>query len=120
MKAYWDSSALVEATSDLNLRVRLRAEGGLTRTHALAETFSALTSGNLAIRVDADAAAETIENLAEDLEFVDLSAKETLAALKQARKRESRYLPQRPGHRAPSHPAGARVRRDGTAPICPA
>lgn len=87
MKAYWDSSALVEATSDLDLRLRLRNEGGITRTHALAEVFSAPTSGNLAFRLDADAAAETIENLAADLEFIDLSARETLLALRHARKR---------------------------------
>jgi hypothetical protein len=46
MKVYWDSSALVEACADPALRGRLRAEGGVTRTHALAETFSALTAGN--------------------------------------------------------------------------
>jgi hypothetical protein len=54
MKAYWDSSALVEATSDLILRTRLRSDGGITRTHALAEVFSALTGGNLSIRLEAD------------------------------------------------------------------
>jgi predicted nucleic acid-binding protein len=37
--------------------------------------------------MDAQEAAETLENLAADLEFVDLSAGETLAALKQARRR---------------------------------
>jgi predicted nucleic acid-binding protein len=87
VKAYWDSSALVQATSDLALRKRLHTERGLTRTHALAETFSALTGGNLSLRLDADAAVRTLENLAKDLDFVDLTAQETLQALKQARRR---------------------------------
>ena len=87
MKAYWDSSALVQACSDLPLRSRLNTERGLTRTHALAEIFSALTGGNLSIRLDADAAARTLENLAKDLDFVDLSPQETLRALKQGRQR---------------------------------
>jgi hypothetical protein len=36
MKAYWDSSALVQATADLALRTRLNRDRGITRTHALA------------------------------------------------------------------------------------
>ena len=76
MKAYWDSSALVEATSDITLRTRLRSDRGLTRTHSLAEVFSALTGGNLAIRLEADAAARTVDNLASDLDFVDLTIEE--------------------------------------------
>jgi hypothetical protein len=87
MKSYWDSSALVEASADLTLRKRLHSERGVTRTHALAETFSALTAGNLAIRLAADAAAQTVANLAQDLDFVDLTPQETLQAFKQARKR---------------------------------
>jgi predicted nucleic acid-binding protein len=87
MKAYWDSSALVQASSDLALRRRLNTERGLTRTHALAESFSALTGGNLSIRLDADAAARTVESLAHDLDFVDLTPQETLKALKEARRR---------------------------------
>ncbi len=87
MKDYWDSSALVEASADIALRTRLRTDRGITRTHALAECFSALTAGGLAVRLDADAAARIVENLAQDLDFVDLSAPEVLSALKQARKR---------------------------------
>jgi predicted nucleic acid-binding protein len=87
MKAYWDSSALVEATIDLALRTRLRSERGVTRTHTLAESFSALTAGGLAVRMEADAAAQTLESLCGDLDFVDLTSAEVLAALKQARKR---------------------------------
>jgi predicted nucleic acid-binding protein len=87
MKAYWDSSALVQASADLALRRRLHAERGFTRSHTLAEIFSALTAGNLAIRLDADGAAQAVESLGQDLDFVDLTPQEMLAALKQARKR---------------------------------
>lgn len=87
MKAYWDSSALVAASANLTLRRRLRTDGGITRPHALAETFSALTGGNLTIRLDANAAAQMLQNLAQDLDFVDLTPQEMLAGFKQARKR---------------------------------
>jgi predicted nucleic acid-binding protein len=87
MRDYWDSSALVAATADLALRNRLRSDGGITRTHSLAEMFSALTAGNLGVRLDADGAARVVDNLARDLDFIDLSAAEVLSALKQARKR---------------------------------
>jgi hypothetical protein len=87
MKAYWDSGALFQSAGDLQLRTRLRKERGSTRTHALAETFSALTGGRLAIRLDAKAAAEMVGNLASDLDFIDLTAEEVLSALKQAQKR---------------------------------
>ena len=86
MKAYWDSSALVEALGDIKLRTRLSQERGFTRTHALAEIFSALTGGRLAIRLDANAAAELINTLVE-LDFVDLSAGEVIAVLKEAQSR---------------------------------
>jgi predicted nucleic acid-binding protein len=87
MKAYWDSSALIEATQNLPLRRRLDAEKGVMRTHSQAECFSALTGGNLAIRVDADGAVRLLEGLSADLEFVDLDIKEVLDALKTAKKR---------------------------------
>lgn len=87
MKTYWDSSALLEAISDPTgaLRRRLRKERGITRTHALAEVFSALT-GNPVTRVEADEAAIAVENLAADLDFVDVDAEEVIVALKKARK----------------------------------
>jgi len=69
------------------LRARLHRDGGFTRTHSLAEMFSTLTGGNLAFRLDADAAAQTIASLARELAFHDLSAEEVLTALKAARKR---------------------------------
>ena len=87
MKAYWDSSAVIEACSSPVLRARLHRERGFTRTHTLAEVFSTLTGGNLAIRLDADAAAQTAGNLAADLDFLDLTAAEVLKAMNEARKK---------------------------------
>ena len=86
MKAYWDSSALIEAVKDSALRARLHQEKGVTRTHTLSEVFSTLT-GNPALRFDADYAAQVTEQLAGDLEFTDLSAIEVIAALKKARRK---------------------------------
>jgi predicted nucleic acid-binding protein len=86
VKAYWDSSALVEAVNDQAVRLKLRNEKGFTRTHSLSETFAALT-GNPKLRFEADYAVQTIEELAEDLEFVDLSSTEVIAALKRARRK---------------------------------
>ena len=86
MKAYWDASALVDACADLELRSRVKRERPFTRTHSLAEIFSALTGGgNLGIRVDANEAHATIEDLARDLDFVDLTPTEVLTAFKTAR-----------------------------------
>ena len=87
MKAYWDSSAVIEACNNPVLRARLHRERGLTRTHTLAEVFSTLTGGNLAFRLDADEAAQTVANLATDLDFHDLAAADGLTALKEARKK---------------------------------
>ena len=85
MKYYWDTSALIQAAILPELRFRLRQERAVTRTHTLAEAFSAFTGGNLALRVDADEAALIIEDLAADLQFVDLDKSEVLTALKSAR-----------------------------------
>jgi predicted nucleic acid-binding protein len=85
MKNYWDSSALVETTVNLALRRRLQDEGGGTRPHALSEMFSALTAGNASIRTDAETAARIIEELAGELDFIDLTAGEIVAALKRAK-----------------------------------
>ena len=87
MRAYWDSSAVIEACNSAALRLRLHEERGLTRTHTLAEVFSTLAGGNLAFRLDADEAAQTVASLAADLDFHDLTAAEVLTALKEARKK---------------------------------
>ena len=87
MKAYWDTSALVEATMDQALRSRVKREQPYTRTHSLAEAFSALTGGNLGIRLEADDAAATLQNLAEDIELVELDKADVLSAFKSARRK---------------------------------
>ena len=86
MKAYWDSSALVEACNNPQIKARLETERAYTRPHALAETFASLT-GNPATRIDADSAARILERLALSLDFVDLSGAEVVTALKNARAR---------------------------------
>ena len=84
MSAYWDSSALVEAVFEPRLNDRLRHERGVTRPHSLAEVFSTLT-GNPVTRIPADDAALVVETLARSLDFIDLDAAETTAAMKRAR-----------------------------------
>jgi predicted nucleic acid-binding protein len=90
MKAYWDSSAIVAAWINPETRVRLHQERGVTRTHALAEIFSAFTGGNLTIRQDAGDAARTVTDLARDLDFVDLGKADILQALQSARAKGER------------------------------
>lgn len=85
MKAYWDASALVETHVDDDLHARLKNEGAFTRTHSLSEIFSTLTGGRFAPRSDANDAVKTVEDLAQYLEFVDLTSSEVIAALKKAR-----------------------------------
>ena len=85
MKTYWDSSALAQTVWDLDLQSRLHNERGFTRSHALAETFSAIT-GNPKTRIDTDDAVAFLHSLVVSLDFVDLTAAEMLAALKSARK----------------------------------
>ena len=86
MKPYWDSSALVQTVLDDGTHERLKREGGFTRTHTLSETFSVLT-GRAHLRMEANAAHKTIQEIARHLEFVDLTADEILAALAHAQKR---------------------------------
>ena len=86
MKAYWDSSALVQSLADPELQRRLRRERGFTRSHALAETYSALT-GNPVTRVNADDAAEFVKSLSQSLDFVEIIVPEILSALKMARQK---------------------------------
>lgn len=81
MIAYWDSSAVVEALQDPAIRKRLRLEGGVTRSHTLAEVFSTLTGGRLGFRCQPDDASQMIAEVAGNLKFVELDARETLHAL---------------------------------------
>jgi predicted nucleic acid-binding protein len=89
---YWDTSALMRFILDK----RTTDIEGITRTHTLAELFSALTgSGWQEIlpggsqrqwRMGLILAAKKIGEIRERLQFVDLSADEVLAALNDARK----------------------------------
>jgi len=85
MKAYWDSSALVDALHDQNLRDKIRPDTAVTRPHSLAEVFSTLTKG-LNFRYPAEDAAKILSELKADMAFVELSAGETQAAINQASK----------------------------------
>jgi predicted nucleic acid-binding protein len=84
MKTYWDSSALVEAVLDPKLRQRLATAQSTTRAHALSEVFGTLTGGRLGVKFGPNEAAEVMGELAADLEFVELNAREILAALHDA------------------------------------
>jgi len=86
MIAYWDSSALVEATQNVRVRSVLRKHSGITRLHALSEVFSTLTGGRLGFRCQPDDAAHIGSELAGDLKFVELNEREVLLALASARK----------------------------------
>lgn len=85
MKTYWDSSALVKTLKSPAHRDRLTKGEHWTRPHALAECFSALTGGTLGFKVDADDATEWLNELAEELQFVELTAADTQVALRLAR-----------------------------------
>ncbi len=95
MKAYWDTSALVEAIIATPAAVAAfdAEHERITRAHTLAETFSQLTKGTLRnaqgelIALLADDAAKTIEAWAGRMSIVALDGKQILAALKQAQKK---------------------------------
>jgi predicted nucleic acid-binding protein len=87
MKGYWDSSALVKATMNPLLRSQIESDRGFTRSHSLAEVFSALTAGNLSIRLDADDAANVVISLLAHLDFVEITAVEIGDALKAAKRK---------------------------------
>lgn len=81
MKRYWDASGLVEALHDESVRLKVTKDSAVTRLHSFSEVFSTLTGGRLGFRYAPDDAAEIISSLARDLEVVDLSPEESLAAL---------------------------------------
>ena len=80
MRTYWDSSALIEALHDAKLRSRIRPGANGTRPHSLAEVFSTLTKG-VNFRYSPSDAAKMAEDLAKDLDFIELSAAETVSVL---------------------------------------
>ncbi len=83
MKTYWDSSALVNVLHNTELRNRIKLGDNATRPHSLAELFSTLTKG-VNYRYSPLDAANMIADLKADLDFVELSADETLSALREA------------------------------------
>jgi len=92
MKVYWDTSALVRYYREQ----RVPEISGVTRTHSLAELFSALTGRGIEIltadgtlkhkRFSMVAAAEVVKQVRARLEFVDLSPDEVIFAIQRAEK----------------------------------
>ena len=83
MKTYWDSSALVEALHDQNLRDRIRPRAAVTRPHSLAEVFSTLTKG-VNFRYPPADAAKILADLKSDLDFVELTAEDAIGTINEA------------------------------------
>jgi hypothetical protein len=92
MTVYWDSSAIVQFYA----QGRVSEISGVTRVHSLAEVFSALTGGGFLLvmpdgskrhkRLSLAAAAIVLSRIYDQLKFLELTAEETLAAIKEARK----------------------------------
>ncbi len=87
MKRYWDASALIDALHDSRVEQKALEPEQWTRPHALAETFATLTGGRLGFRYLPDDAAALIRELTLNMNFVELDAGETLAALDVAQQR---------------------------------
>ena len=83
MKTYWDSSALVEALHNQNLRDQIRFHVAVTRPHSLAEVFSTLTKG-VNFRYAAEDAAKMLADLKADLDFVELTADDAIKTINDA------------------------------------
>jgi predicted nucleic acid-binding protein len=92
MKVYWDTSALVRFYRDK----RIHDINGITRSHSLAELFSALTGRGIEImtkdgtpkhkRFSLRLAAAVVNEISARLEFVDLTPAEVLLAIQNAAK----------------------------------
>ena len=87
MKRYWDASALIDALHDSRVERKALEPEQWTRPHALAETFATLTGGRLGFRYLPDDAAALIREITRTMNFVELDAAETLAALDVAQRR---------------------------------
>ena len=93
MTVYWDSSAIVTYYA----QAKVGDISGVTRVHSLAEVFSALTGGGfLALmpdgyarhkKLNTAAGALVVSRIFSQLKFIELTADETLAAIKDARKK---------------------------------
>ena len=87
MKIYWDSSALLWFYA----RKRLAEISGVTRTHTLAEVFSALTGRGIMLQMEdgtlrqrkysPEIATAVVVQMHRQLDFVDISAEEVVQAL---------------------------------------
>jgi len=90
MKAFWDTSALVEVLIDSPAaRETFNAKHErLTRAHTLAETFAQLTGGRLVdangdrLQMTPDDAVNAIVERAGEMTVISLDAAQTLAAMK--------------------------------------
>src|SRR5712671_1855602 len=87
MRRYWDASALMDALHDPRVEHKSLEPDQWTRAHALVETFSTLNGGRLGFQYLPDAAAALIREISAGMNFVELDAAETLAALDAAQKR---------------------------------
>ncbi|HEV2329420.1 MAG TPA: hypothetical protein VGY56_11605 [Verrucomicrobiae bacterium] len=83
MKTYWDSSALIEALHDREMRERIKPDDNGTRPHALVELFSTLTKG-VDFRYPPDDAAKMLLSLVPRLNFFDLASSEVMDAIQNA------------------------------------
>ena len=83
---YWDASALVDAIHEARLEKLALEPDQWTRSHTLAEVFSTLTGGRLAVQYLPDDAAALIDEITANMRFVELDAKEVRAALSEAQK----------------------------------
>ena len=91
MKVYWDTSAIIWYFG----RGGLGEIRGVTRPHTLSETFSALTGGGFELvmpdgtrkhrRLSLRAASAVVSRFHPQLEYVELSANEIVAALQTAK-----------------------------------
>ena len=87
MKAYWDTSAFLQAAlTGLDIK-------GVTRTHTLAESFSNLTGRGVTLQdgskvaLSADDAADLLEQAAADLDFLELTPHNVLQSMAAAQKK---------------------------------
>ena len=87
MKRYWDASALIDALHDSRVEQKALEADQWTRMHTLAEVFSTLTGGRLGFQYLAEDAAALIREISAGMNFVELDANETLAALDAAQRK---------------------------------
>jgi hypothetical protein len=87
MKRYWDTSALVNALHNADLKQKVLEPDQWTRPHSLAEAFSTLTGGRLGFKYSPDDAAALLKDLTAGMHFIELDKKDTFSALDLAKKK---------------------------------